>query len=221
MLSWAVLAVVVVAANGCCAPDRWSAYQLKAGLELIKGSPKTQVGISKVYHDAASERSAEVIKYAAEGEKNGVKFISDHRNKRLYVINLKTNACTVRDVDKPFRRFCTDSFKYLYDIKLGYGDNSLRARGYYKEFGSKDGKYNVGHVYLVSDACIPLQGVNFGLGKLDFLTSTGWGSFSSEFDDSVFNPPSTCPPLSCSQKKYDVNLFDIIRNNGPLKYGQL
>ncbi|XP_067654255.1 uncharacterized protein [Haliotis asinina] len=219
MLLWAVLAVVVVATNGCCAPDRWSAYQLKAGLELIKGSPKTQVGLSKIYHDTASERSAEVIKYAAEGEKNGVKIISDHKNKRLYVINLKTNACTVHNFDKPFRRFCTDSSQYLYDIKLGYGDNSLTAHEYYNELGPDDGK--VGHLYLVSDACIPLQGVNFGLGKLDFLISSGWGSFTTDFDDSVFVPPSTCPPLNFSQREYGVNIFDVIRNNGPLKYGKL
>ncbi|XP_071098446.1 uncharacterized protein [Haliotis cracherodii] len=220
MLLCAVLAVVVVSANGCCAPERFSAYQLTAGLEMIKGSPKSEVGLSKFFHDGATERTAVVIEYAAEGGQNRMRIISDHRNKRRYIINTKTNACTVETINLPFRRFCTDSSRHLFEVNLGYGDNSLTARAFYKEMDSQDGRYKVGHVFLVSDACIPLQGDSFGLGQLNFLLATGWGSLSTDFDDSVFDPPPTCPTLTCSQKD-DVNIFEIIRNKGALKYGKL
>ncbi|XP_071116497.1 ependymin-related protein 2-like [Haliotis cracherodii] len=203
--------------NICCAPDRWAANRHSAGLALVKvegvNVPFVDVGRSEEYVDAASQRLAIISNFSLEGTQREFKTIADYKKGRKYTIDLKKNTCTVKKLNLPYAKFCIqDSYKKAFDIKLGFGDNSLSGEVYTEDYSGigPDPNSKIGTAVLVTKECIPVKTDIYGLNDYNLLQSTGFSTYTTDFDDSIFDIPSICP--SCSESTAtDVPSFDEIR----------
>ncbi|XP_046555082.1 uncharacterized protein LOC124264376 [Haliotis rubra] len=88
-----------------------------------------------------------------------------------YTIDRDRNRCSVENNPDPVHTFCIpDSATPGFQVKLGFGDNSLKATAYYDEDTLKDDKYQRGIWYIVNEGCIPLQRDRNGLTRKSFST---------------------------------------------------
>ncbi|XP_046332107.2 uncharacterized protein LOC124115236 [Haliotis rufescens] len=200
------------AAYKCCPPQRWKAKTFFTSLELNNNWPNFLWQNGEFYQDATNERSVEVFENRYHGTVKHLKIISDYKTKLRYRVNSDKNICSVEYNNEPFHTYCIpDSATNRFQVKLGFGDNSLEATAYYDESNLQNGKYQIGSWYFVNEACIPVQGDKIGLDKKSFLDTTIIASITTGFDDSIFDIPSICPTVVPPMERKSTNFFDVIR----------
>ncbi|XP_067653785.1 uncharacterized protein [Haliotis asinina] len=211
-----LLVVVVVAtdANRCCPPGRWKAETTFTRLELQNDLASYHWEFGEYYQDLDNNRFTLEMERRYYGNIQHLKIISDHKTKLKYTIDTDRNACSVEYNHDPIHTFCIpDSATPGFQVKLGFGDNTLLASAYYDEDTIKGEKTQRGIWYIVNEACIPLQRDRLGLDMDKFLDSQSFGSITTEYDDSIFDIPSICPTVIPPKKKNTMNVFEVIRHN--------
>ncbi|XP_046550465.1 uncharacterized protein LOC124260250 [Haliotis rubra] len=148
----------------CCPPARWKTESFYTRLELQTNVASYHSELEEFFQDLDNSRFASVVERRYYRNILHLKIISDHKTMVKYTIDRDRNRCPVEHNHDPVHTFCIpDSATPGFQVKLGFGDNSLEATAYYDEDTLKDDKYQRGIWYLVNEACIPLQRDRTGL----------------------------------------------------------
>ncbi|KAK7096295.1 hypothetical protein V1264_005604 [Littorina saxatilis] len=189
LLAVVALVGIVCEVNGeaCCTPDQWQGVQASVSGFVYRHKPGRVEGVVYVFYDYANKQSAAFANYTSSSAKpRSYRIVTRYSNKtcascssgKLYVVDLKTDKCYTKKLDRPFRKACIpDSAKDTGSFSLGAGDASLKTRGYNLELRSQ--KYQLDFKLSVTEeGCIPVSELVTGVARGDcsWIHPAGIGS---------------------------------------------
>ncbi|KAK7096296.1 ependymin-related protein 1-like [Littorina saxatilis] len=205
LLAVVALVGIVCEVNGeaCCTPDQWQGVQASVSGFVYRHKPGRVEGVVYVFYDYANKQSAAFANYTSSSAKpRSYRIVTRYSNKtcascssgKLYVVDLKTDKCYTKKLDRPFRKACIpDSAKDTGSFSLGAGDASLKTRGYNLELRSQ--KYQLDFKLSVTEeGCIPVSELVTGVARgVPFMETVGFVNIKPGIKDpAVFDVPEEC-----------------------------